>query len=1476
MPLALPRFFAANRGQARPAVQFVSAGGDATVLLTDHGIGWRLRAGSGRSQEQGLALSPLHVRKKLLWKADDVLAAQANYFRGNDPRRWHTGVPLSTRARAKQVLPGVDWVVYARGGSVEYDLVVSPGSPVSRIRFRVDTLDRLQVDAAGDILVGALARASTGASAGDDPASSSSPVIRMHRPVAYQEIRGERVEVDAAYRLARDGTLGFTVGAHDPLLPLVIDPYISITYDSFLGINAEFSTGNSLALDASGNLYIGGTAQTGTVAYGGAPNVPTNPFGPLGGDTDITITKINPNLAGAMSVIYISYIGGTGNDQCGGIVVDSSGSATIVGSTTSLDFPTASNATQTVLTGTQNLVISKLDPTGTILQYSTYFGGTGEEDSQSAMGIVLDAAGNWYVTSDSSSTDLPVTAGAFNAVNGGGASDGFLVVYTRTDATHYAVTYCTYFGANATVGSAAIAVDAATPPHVYLGGFTSAAATPFTTGGFQTAYGGGSFDGFVMVFTPEGLGALDLAYSTLLGGSSEDQILALAIDSASPPNIYVTGTTQSTDFPVNAALAAYQGTLAQATVGDSTDTTDAFAARIAQNAGAPGMGLAYSTYLGTGADSGMGIAAASANAVYVVGHTALAWFPAVQAMQTFAGTSDAWLAKFDMTQGSTASLVYSTPLGGANDSQANAVATDGNGDIFIVGSTTSGDFPDAGHASTGFEVNCLACATNSPTSDGFVSEITEMATPAPIARVTAAQLSFGNQANGATNVPPQPVAIYNVGAASLTAPVLEIAGPNASDFPVLYAASCSAGLFPGATCSFEVGFTPTTGAAESAELDITDNASPGTQVVQLTGSGVGASNGPALTITPLNLNFGSVVVGTPGNVQFITIANTGNAPVTLAIPNLTGANTADFQFGNPSPCLLMAQLEPTTSCSLYFKFVPGAVGNLSASLKLPDGPDGSVQTVSLTGIAVAAAPVAGLEPTSLTFGAQPVATSSGIQSILVNNTGSAALQFYSITLGGPNGSEFQIAPAQTTCVAGGPALAPAGPSCAISVIFSPASLGAKVAALMISDNASPSTQQVVLSGTALGPTAVLSVNSLTFGVQNVGSSSTPQPITLSNTGNGSLTINSISISGTASAAFSQNNTCGAVLYQNAQCTINVTYQPTAAGSQFATLTIADNAVSSPQSAQLAGTGQVSLLTLLPAALTFSSQLVETLSTPLVATVTNTSAAAVSGLQLTVGGANAGDFQASNNCGTGLAAGASCALNVTFQPVASGTRTGILNLSYLGTGSPATAVLTGVSSDYSINAANTSAGSASVTAAQTATYGLLVAPLNGFTGNVSITCSGAPAEATCAVPATALDVTTSAVPFSVTVTTQAGSLASSRGAPGWREEVPWGWPLRPIWLVCITLVVAIPILCLGRRWAWLWPWRNLRVATASLAALVVLVALVSLAGCIGSSTSTPTPTPTVGTPAGTYTLTITGTTQGTSRTLNLTLTVDASN
>jgi hypothetical protein len=1449
-PHTMPRVLAANRGQEERRVQFASAANDATVLLTDRGIAWRLgsRAGHGR----GLELRLLHTRSKLTWRAEDVLAARANYFRGNDPRHWHSGVPLSTRARAERALPGVDWVVYGRGGDIEYDMIVSPGRAVSRIRFRVETRERVRVDAAGDILVGA------------DVAPGGAAAIRMHRPVAYQQVDGERVAVAAAYHLAHDGTLGFTVGAHDPRLALVIDPYISITYDSFLGIATEFSTANSVVLDAAGNLYVGGAAQSGTPAYGGTPSIATSQLGPLGGDADITVTKINPNVAGAESVIYISYIGGTDDDRCGGIVVDSSGSAAIVGSTKSLDFPTAGNATQTTLTGTQNMVIARLDPTGSILQYSTYFGGSGEEDSQSAMGIAMDAAGSIYVTSDSSSTDLPATTGAYNGQNGGGASDGFLAVYTRTDATHYAITYCTYFGVDATVGSAAIAVDGSAPPHVYLGGFTSAAATSLTSGGFQHAYGGGSFDGFVMVLTPEGLGTADFDYATLLGGENEDQILALAIDTASPPNIYVTGTTQSTTFPVNTLPAAYQATLAQTTVDGMTEATDAFAAMLTQNNGVPKLALGYSTYLGAGADSGLGIAAIAPNSVYLAGHTSVAAFPAIGALQSFTGTSEAWLAKFDMTQSGVASLIYSTPLAGSNDSQANAVVADGSGDIFIVGSTTSPDYPAAGHVNTGFEVSCWSCATNPPTADGFVTEITEVLAPAPIVRMSAARVNLGAQNVGALNAPPQSVAVYNVGTAPLAISQMQLAGANSSDFVLSDAQSCGSSMSSGGRCSFSVGFTPSVVGTETAEVDIDDNASPAIQVVQLTGVG----NGALATITPPSLNFGSVPVGV-SNTQTITITNTGNATLTIAA-SISGTNYGEFIPRGAGGCYPSGGLAAGATCTINIEFLPTAMGTFSAFVSLIDNsgpPAGGNQTISLAGVGGPPSPVALVSPGSVAFSDETVGTPSGAQVIAVSNQGSTALQISSVGLTGANASEFQIAAGQTSCVAGGQALV-ASATCFIAVTFAPTSLGSKVAAVVISDNASPSTQQVVLTGAAVGPSETLSASNLAFGSQNVGTTSAPQSVTLANTGNGSLTLHSISITGSGSAAFSQTNTCGGVVYQNTQCNINVTYQPTAAGNQAATLVFADDAVPGPQFVQLSGTGQVPLLTLAPASLTFPPQLVGTVSTPLIATVTNTSAAPVSGLQLTFGGTNAGDFLATNSCSTTLAAGASCMVNVQFQPAASGSRVGTLSLSYLGTGSPATTVLAGASSDYSITVVNGSAGSASVTASQTATYSLSVAPLDGFSGNVSIACSGAPAEATCTVPASALDVSAAAVPFGVSVATQAGSLSSSRDVHWWRRDVSrrgWLWGSQLAWEI---LVLATAL------WCWRRPRPRGRRVLRAASTLLAAVALVSLAGCIGSSTITPTPT--LGTPAGTYTLTVTGTTQGTSRILSLTLTVEASN
>jgi hypothetical protein len=222
--------------------------------------------------------------------------------------------------------------------------------------------------------------------------------------------------------------------------------------------------------------------------------------------------------------------------------------------------------------------------------------------------------------------------------------------------------------------------------------------------------------------------------------------------------------------------------------------------------------------------------------------------------------------------------------------------------------------------------------------------------------------------------------------------------------------------------------------------------------------------------------------------------------------------------------------------------------------------------------------VDGLSPTSLAFGNQSVGATSTAQIATLSNTGNAALSITSLALTGSNASDF----AQTnTC---GSSVA-AGSNCTISVTFKPAASGSRTASVSITDNASGSPQTVSLSGTGMAPEDGLSPTSLAFGNVSIGTTSTAQTATLSNSGNAAMSITSLALTGSNASDFAQTNTCGSSVAAGASCTISVTFTPAASGSRTASVSITDNAPGSPQSVSLTGAGsnpQPSLTSLSPA------------------------------------------------------------------------------------------------------------------------------------------------------------------------------------------------------------------------------------------------------------------------------------------------------
>jgi hypothetical protein len=372
---------------------------------------------------------------------------------------------------------------------------------------------------------------------------------------------------------------------------------------------------------------------------------------------------IDPVLA------YSTYLGGSSEDSGNCISVDSSGNAYVAGTTYSTNFPTTRGAFQTSLAGVANVFITKLNPGGSGLVYSTYLGGSGGDG---ALGIAVDSSGNAYVTGSTESSDFPTTAGAFQTTFGGG---NFHVFVTKLNPTGTALAYSTYLGGSYAEEGNSIAVDSS--GDAYVIGSTASSNFPTTAGAFQTSL---MSTGSTFVTKLNRSGSA-LVYSTFLEGSGGSSPLApgnsIAVDSSG--NAYVIGIAESADFPT--IPGAFQTTY-------SGGWENPFVTKL----NPAGTALVYSTFLGGDTDLGVGIAVDSSGNAYLTGSTNSNDFPTtVGAFQTSrAGGADAFVTKLNPS-GST--LVYSTYLGGNNFDSGSGIAIDPLGNAYVAGYTSSTSFP---------------------------------------------------------------------------------------------------------------------------------------------------------------------------------------------------------------------------------------------------------------------------------------------------------------------------------------------------------------------------------------------------------------------------------------------------------------------------------------------------------------------------------------------------------------------------------------------------------------------------------------------------------------------------------------------------------------------------------------------------------------------------------------------------------------
>ncbi|MGA2076311.1 MAG: choice-of-anchor D domain-containing protein [Terriglobia bacterium] len=1324
----------------------------------------------------------------------EELPGKVNYFIGNDPKKWRTNVPTYAKVRYHDVYPGVDLEYYGnQGGQLEYDFIVAPGADPSAITLQLGAVREppLRIDANGDLVIAA-----------------DGGEIRFHKPEISQPGTGSSLAIrhssliDGRFVLDARNRIQFALGPYDHTKPLVIDPVL--TYSTYLG-GSGGDWGYGIAVDSSGSAYV--TGETASVDF---PTVnPLQAGNKSGSQGTAFVAKLNP--AGS-ALVYSTYLGGSGADIGYGIAVDSSGNAYVGGRTYSRDFPVV-NAIQNgnlTSTGYSTGFIAKLDASGSALVYSTYLGGSVFDF---AAAIAVDPSGNAYVTGATSSPDFPTTPGSFESTGGGNVdgcqcTDAFV---TELNAAGSALVYSTYLGevnhpsGNEYTSALGIALDHS--GNAYITGSTTPGALP-TANPLQAASKNANFTAFVTELNASGSG---LVYSTYLGGSDNDEGRSIAVDSSGAA--YVTGATSSSDFPtVNPIQPTNEGIASGGTAG--------FVSKL--NPG--GSALVYSTYLGgSGTNVADGIAVDSSGDAYVVGYTGAMDFPTANAVQpALLGSENGFVAELNPAG---SALVYSTYLGGSYQDAAAGVALDPSGNAYITGATLSLDFPT---------VNPLQPANKNaqpPGPTAFVAELS--ASPAPAVSFSPAAFGFGAVLENTTS-PQETFTVTNLGNASLN-----INGITASgDFAVVSGAtSCfytDTTVAPEASCKVAVTFTPTALGDRTGAVTVAA-ASGGPWALQLTGTGaVSAAN-----FSPASLFFNHQNIGTTSSPQVVTLTNT--ASVALAVSSVT-VPSGWTQTNNCVP-----SVGPNASCTINVSFQPTVAGFYTSLLTVTDAAVNSPQTVQMTG--TGAGGQASLSATSLTFGDQPVNSTSIAQTIMLLNPNNGGTGVPELSVSG----DFQQ---QNVCdsLTGLTVDTP----CPISISFMPTAAGTRTGTLTVTyTSPTPLTLTVSLTGTGVAPEASVSPTALVFGNQALGSASSPMALTLSNTGSPPLSVSSFAMSG----AFSETNTCGNSVAANSSCAINVVFTPTAPGPQTGTLTITDNSNYVPggtiQTVNLSGTGAGPVVSLSTTALSFAAQTVSSQSAPQTITLTN----AGNGTLTTLKFARTGDFAQTNTCGDSVAAGSSCTISVTFSPIDAGTRNGTLTLTDNASTSPQTVELSGAGTDFAMSSTTTSQ---TVTAGQTANYSFTVGSEDGFSQAVNLVCTGAPSESTCTLtPNTVTPNGTVLASVAVAVSTTAPSTA--RLAPPAGRLLPPGFTGlgRVFWLYGLLGLASVAVLATARK----------RRAACLLAACLLLAMLWS---ACGGGSSTPPPKTVPGTPAGTYTVAVTGTAASTStltHTIQFTLTVN---
>ena len=1247
-----PLSFEENHGQTDARVKYLARGRGYTLFLAPEEAVLALRYRSEESSQKhsgqpgmpsnndaakwsqaNLRLSLEGANTSSRVTGVDQQRGISNYFIGSDPSQWHTQIPNYAKVLYQDVYPGIDVAYYGNEGQLETDYILAPEAEAREIKLGVQGAASLRVNEGGELLL-----------------QIDGGEVRLKKPFAYQLVNGTRREVSVAYELLAKNEAGFALGAYDHSQKLIIDP--ALFFSTYLGGTGQ-DIAHAVAADGVGDTFV--TGQTTSTNFPTSTGVVQGSLG-TSGTQNAFVTEYAPD---GQSFIFSTYLGGNGTDSGNAIAINSVGQVYVAGQTTSSAFPLQHPLTgQGSLLGGMAAFVSQISANGATLLFSTYLTGNIFDE---AAGVALDSAENIYVAGGTSSSNFPVV-NAFQAAPGG-AEDGFIAKLAAPNPTSNpgsTLLYSSYIGGLGFDQATSIAVDST--GNAFIAGLTNSANFP-TVAPFQASLGGGgaALQNAWVAEVKQTNNVPTLFFSTYLGGSQFDQANGIAVDTSG--DVYVTGFSQSPDFPLHNALQTFGG------------GQDAFVTEFAPGGGT----LVFSTYFG-GGGSGFGftfgnaIALDSQKNIYFTGSTSSVDYPTLAPLVATLGDFFGNAVITELSSGGSF-IQFSSYLGGSDHvpssgfptDTGNGIAVDGSGNIYVAGATGTLDFST---------VNPHQAVLASQSSNAFVARIgtgsANMLSPAA--------LDLGTSVVGVAAAT-QRISFEQATAPSATVSIA-LSGTNPGDFAEFD--TCGPTLPNSVVCEITITFTPQATGTRTAVGNITSSA--GNRTFNLSGTGVNSTPPGTLTFTSNLTNFGSVEIGFQSAPQTINVQNTGATPVALTSISTSGTNPGDFfgflQTGGNCPNFDVVPAGVTCQISVIFAPQPGAAGPRGPATLVVSGnfTTSPAQISPLNGTATAI--IASLNPTFLNFPGTVIGTTSAPLTVTLTNN-STTQSLTSIQVQALTGT---FALATNTCTA---TLAPSS-SCTFSLTFTPGAAGFFSGSIQVTDS-DPAPQSVSLFGLGLDAQATLQLpipTQFPFGRTTVGSQVT-KFLNLFNIGNTNL-IFTTPVSGTNPGDFtaSSSSNCNGTIAAGTSCTLTLTFTPTATGPRFATVTLAGSFTNNGVVLNLSGTGDAATsVDFLPSPLIFPVTAVGSQSADELAILSNIGITADRLSQASIGGANFNDFQIDfgfsggpfeSNClfTTVLNAQATCFIPVRFTPTATGLRTATLSIPDTATGNPHSITLQG--------------------------------------------------------------------------------------------------------------------------------------------------------------------------------------------------------